>query len=54
MNDAYLGRAQRTLDRLDAGDGRGKLVTKDSGELPDYVLENFAKFSHLYVEPQAP
>ncbi|GHB35031.1 hypothetical protein GCM10007094_25630 [Pseudovibrio japonicus] len=54
MNDAYLGRAQRTLDRLEAGDGRGKLVTKDSGELPDYVLENFPKFSHLYVEPQAP
>lgn len=54
MNDAYLGRAQRTLDRLDAGDGRGKLIAKDSGELPDYVLENFSKFSHLYVEPQAP
>lgn len=52
MNDTYLSRAQRTLDRLEAGDGRGKLVTKDSGELPKYVLENFAKFSHLYVEPQ--
>ncbi|SDR05749.1 N-acetylglucosaminyltransferase [Pseudovibrio sp. Tun.PSC04-5.I4] len=52
MNDTYLGRAQRTLERLEAGDGRGKLVTKDSGELPEYVLENFSKFSHLYVEPQ--
>lgn len=52
MNDAYLGRAQRTLDRLDQGEGRGKLVDKYSGELPNYVLENFEKFSHLYVEPQ--
>ncbi|MDD7908706.1 N-acetylglucosaminyltransferase [Pseudovibrio exalbescens] len=52
MNDAYLGRAERTLKRLDTGDGGSKLIDKNSPELPRYFRENFDRFSDLYVEPQ--
>ncbi|WP_310620430.1 glycosyltransferase family 17 protein [Flexibacterium corallicola] len=53
MNETYLGRARRTLDRLDAGIGRGKLVPTDSNELPVYFRTNLSRFSHLYVEPRS-
>ncbi|WP_102867738.1 N-acetylglucosaminyltransferase [Pseudovibrio exalbescens] len=53
QNETYLGRAERTLQRLDAGDGGSKLVERHSKELPRYFRENFDKFSDLYVEPHS-